>query len=272
MARRRAQDHIGTCHLCLQQAPLSFEHVPPQAAFNDRRVEIGSLEHWLTRDAEGPRLRRTIQQGGSGFHRFCGHCNNRTGSWYASELTGWVRGAVAAVAQLPPIADMDEKLEPHAAQLQIEGVRPLAFVKQIATMVLAINGVAFAERHPALREFVLDRDRVGVPEDIQLYLALYLGPSTRLSGVQGTTDTATGEIHLMSEIDHPPFAYVASFDEPSPLPEIGNITGFGDVSYTTRATAEIDLLVGFGHTIYPVDFRTAAQLARDREENAAEDG
>jgi hypothetical protein len=47
-------------------------------------------------------------------------------------------------------------------------------------------------------------------------------------------------------------------------------TGFGDVSYTTRAAATIDLIVGFGHTIYPVDFRTAAQLERDRADNAAD--
>lgn len=45
MPRRRAKDHIGTCHVCLREAPMSFEHVPPQAAFNDRRVEVGGVEH-----------------------------------------------------------------------------------------------------------------------------------------------------------------------------------------------------------------------------------
>lgn len=178
-----------------------------------------------------------------------------------------MHGAVAALSHLPPIAEMDRKLDDHAARLRIDEVRPLAFVKQIATMILAVNGVGFAERNPELREFVLDRDRVGVPDGVQLYLALYLGPNSRLSGVQGKADVNTGEVHLMSEIAHAPFAYLASFDEPSPLLPIGNITGFGDVPYTTRATAELHLLVGFGHTIYPTDLRTAAQLARDRAEN-----
>jgi hypothetical protein len=116
MPRRRAQDHSGICHLCLTEGPLSFEHVPPKAAFNDRRVEIGGIEHWLRRDSEGPRLRHTIQQGGSGFRRLCVECNNRTGSWYASELTGWVRGAVAALSHLPPIVEMDRSsttMPPH---------------------------------------------------------------------------------------------------------------------------------------------------------------
>jgi hypothetical protein len=270
MARRRVRDNIGVCHLCLNEGPRSFEHVPPRAAFNDRRVEIGGIDHWLDRDTEGPRLRRTIQQGGSGFARLCQSCNSRTGSWYASELTGWVRGAVTALSQLPPIRDMDRKLNEHAVELRLEGVRPLAFVKQIATMVLVVNDVEFAERHPELRRFVLERERIGVPEGIQLYLALFLGPNSRLSGEQGKLDVSTGEMHVMSEIAHPPFAYLASFDEATHLLPIGNITGFGDAAYTTRATAEIDLLVGFGHTPLPTDFRTRAQLERDRAKNAAD--
>jgi hypothetical protein len=42
-----------------------------------------------------------------------------------------------------------------------------------------------------------------------------------------------------------------------------------EIPYTTRATAEIELIVGFGHTPLPADFRTAAQVERDREQNAA---
>lgn len=155
MPRRRAEDAIGTCHLCLKVGPLSFEHVPPRAAFNSSRVDVQGLEHWLSRGTDGPGLRKTIQQGGQGLQVFCADCNSETGSWYASELTGWVHGAVAAMRALPPIAEMDQELEPHVARLRINQVRPLAFVKQIITMVLAVNDIGFAERHPALRRFVL---------------------------------------------------------------------------------------------------------------------
>ena len=51
MARRRARDRIGTCQLCLSEGPLSFEHVPPQAALNDQRMETGTITHWLQRDS-----------------------------------------------------------------------------------------------------------------------------------------------------------------------------------------------------------------------------
>jgi hypothetical protein len=262
--RRRAQDAIGTCHLCLKLEPLSFEHVPPRAAFNSSRVDVQGLEHWLSRGTDGPGLRKTIQQGGQGLEVFCAHCNNETGSWYASELTGWVHGAVAAMRALPPIGEMDQELEPHVARLRINQVRPLAFVKQIITMVLAVNDIGFAERHAALRRFVRERDQRGLPDDVQLYLALFCGPIIRRSGVQGKLVVETAEQFVLSEIAHPPFAYMASFDEPSPTLPVGNISGFADVSYTARADVEIDLLVGFGHTVYPSDYRTKAQMERDR--------
>lgn len=227
-------------------------------------MDVQGLQRWLSRGTVGPGLRKTIQQGGQGLQVFCTDCNSKTGSWYASELTGWVHGAIAAMRALPPIAEMDQEFEPHVAGLRINQVRPLAFVKQIITMVLAVNDIGFAERNPALRSFVLERDQPGLPGDVQVYLALFCGPIIRRSGVQGKLVVETAEQFVLSEIAHPPFAYMASFDEPSPTLPVGNISEFADVSYTTRADVEMDLLVGFGHTIYPSDYRTKAQMVRDR--------
>ncbi len=151
MTQRRAKDIIGTCHLCLRKRPLTFEHVPPRAAFNTKKVALGGLRHWLERDNEGISLRRAIQQGGAGFRRRCEECNTRTGSWYAAELTAWGHAAAASVHALLPIAQMDAQLDEHGVTFRIEGVRPLAIVKQIVTMVLVLNDVGFAERNPELR-------------------------------------------------------------------------------------------------------------------------
>ena len=269
MPRRRAKATIGTCHVCLRVRALSFEHVPPRAAFNVGKIEVRGLRHWLERNGDGVRLRRAIQQGGFGLSRLCEDCNNRTGSWYAAELTGWVHGAVAAIHALPSLAEMDAQPEDHSVMLHIERVRPLALVKQIITMLLVVNDVEFAGLHPDLRAFVLDRDRTGL-SDVQIYIALYLGPIVRFLGLSGKADLGTGDTFVVSEVAYPPFAYVASFDEPAPLLKVGNITGFAEIPYTTRATADVELVVGFGHTPLPVDFRTAAQVERDREQNAAD--
>jgi hypothetical protein len=42
-----------------------------------------------------------------------------------------------------------------------------------------------------------------------------------------------------------------------------NITGFVDVGYNQLADIRLDLLVGFGHTPWPVDYRTRAMIERD---------
>jgi hypothetical protein len=191
MPRRRAKATISTVHVCLRERPLSFEHVPPSAAFNIDKVEIGGLKHWLERDDDGIRVRHVIHQGGAGLSRLCEDCNNRTGSWYAAELTGWVYAAVAAIRSLPSVAEMDARLEDHSVMFRIEGVRPLAMVKQIVTMVLVVNDLGFAIRHPDLRAFVPDRHRSGL-YDVQVYLALYLGPIVRFVGTSGRANLETG--------------------------------------------------------------------------------
>jgi hypothetical protein len=49
--------------------------------------------------------------------------------------------------------------------------------------------------------------------------------------------------------------------------ETANITECVDVRYNQRADMRLSLLVGFGHTPYPTDYRTQAMIERDRERN-----
>lgn len=36
--------HNGKCHICGSIGPLTFEHIPPESAFNDRTVLIGEFK------------------------------------------------------------------------------------------------------------------------------------------------------------------------------------------------------------------------------------
>jgi hypothetical protein len=100
---------------------------------------------------------------------------------------------------------MDAQLEDHGVTFRIEGVRPLAMVKQVITMLLVVNDVDFAVGHPDLRAFVLDRDRTCL-QDIQVHLALDLGPIVRFIGISGSANLETSEAFLFSEVAYPPFA------------------------------------------------------------------
>ena len=83
----------GTCKLCGQQKKLTFEHVPPESAFNSISVKefppeatvgmmtgAGGRKPW---DFSG--LKGKVNQRGGGGYYLCSDCNSNTGSWYISE-------------------------------------------------------------------------------------------------------------------------------------------------------------------------------------------
>jgi len=37
--------HLGNCALCAKRAKLSFEHIPPQCAFNNKPIYVQTHEH-----------------------------------------------------------------------------------------------------------------------------------------------------------------------------------------------------------------------------------
>lgn len=87
-----AKTEIGICHLCGQYGPLSYEHVPPEAAFNGRKVFRASVEdYWQRGGPEGRSVPGKQLQRGYGDYTLCGECNNKTGRWYAPDFIDWCR-------------------------------------------------------------------------------------------------------------------------------------------------------------------------------------
>jgi 5-methylcytosine-specific restriction endonuclease McrA len=82
----------GTCHICGNIGPLTFEHLPPESAGNDGPVRVlQGLE--IEAAGHDPRLGRKHQKG-AGASTLCGSCNNKTGAWYGGARDdGEVAGA-----------------------------------------------------------------------------------------------------------------------------------------------------------------------------------
>ena len=38
------QEHYGICHICGKYDRLSYEHIPPQSAFNDKKRKMSTLD------------------------------------------------------------------------------------------------------------------------------------------------------------------------------------------------------------------------------------
>lgn len=262
------------CRICRKRKVDSFEHVPPRKAFNDQPSTSYGLEDWLARE-EGGLKGGKVEQRGAGAAVLCQPCNSNTGSWYGSELVRAARSGATILSQLP-LDEFDESLEPAYATVKFTqqpkiGPHPLRLAKQIIAMLLAMSQLDFSLNHPDLGDFVLDRERTGLDSRYQLYLALFAGPNARTTGVAARFNAITGKGDILVEVAYPPFAYVMTVDSPPEAIETANITEMVDVGYKQMADLDLGMLVGFGHTPYPADYRTQAMVERDRERNLADE-
>lgn len=57
---------VGICHICGIHGPLSFEHVPPRSAFNDRPVAAMPFEQALHLGPDDKLPKGEVQQRGMG--------------------------------------------------------------------------------------------------------------------------------------------------------------------------------------------------------------
>ena len=243
---------------------LTFEHLPPSSAYNNRRVMLYGLQHWLERGPDGSVSGGKYQQRGAGNHSLCKDCNSLTGAWYVPEYAGWARRGLALLRQFPDGKTEDRDVNEKAVTIEFHSVYPLQFLKQVTSMLLSANPPEFGDGNLELRSFVRDKLRHGLSDTYQFYLVLYRGPYARQSAISGQTDLRMGAQHFFSEIAFPPFSLLLSLDETEPLLPIGNISHFRDYEYNKKANVEMEVQVGFGHTPYPADFRSMAAIERDR--------
>lgn len=257
MARTKVE---GRCRLCSKWGRLSFEHVPPESAFNDSGVLLETLGQWLASE-RGGKERGTYRQRGLGAYTLCERCNNNTGRWYASEYVIWAKRL------MPIVADVSPSLIP--AHLAIRDRYPLRLIKQVVTMFLAVGSEEFSEKHPALRHFALNWQTTHLPPTYEFYMNLYRGPEVRTIPLAGRMNP-TG-LAVLGEVAFPPLAFVMTFEMP-PRDIPGRITGFASHLPNQKADVLIPVILAEGHTIYPEDYRSKAELERQAREGDAQLG
>ena len=151
--------HYGKCALCRTEGELSFEHIPPQSSFNstpakpvtgDRLMLDNDRMPWET---DG--LPYSNQQRGMGKYSLCESCNNLTGTWYGYDYK--------LMAHIINYA-LSQPIKPNVNGIGIHNIHPLRFIKQVLSMFCSINN-SDDSRFEALRNFVLDKDAVGLDKE-----------------------------------------------------------------------------------------------------------
>lgn len=218
----------ATCHICGTVAPLTFEHIPPAAAFNGAKVTLADVEAVL-RGQPDSTVRKRIQQRGMGKDVLCGRCNNNTGAWYADYYAVF---AYQAARHLRTSASAMERVAlPYH-------IYPLRVIKQVAAMMLAVNGPGFQKAQPDLVRFVLSKESRYWPTSAgQLYMAYLEGTTARQVGMAAMLSVEEGlDSVFFSEMSFRPFTFILSHHGPLRNRRLLNITPFAQRSFNEWTT------------------------------------
>jgi hypothetical protein len=192
------KENTSKCHICLRQKPLTKEHIPPKSAYNC----YNGLWEYLFTDEDRLVSRSQKIRGGFGVQTLCKDCNNTVCAPYANAYVKFVRHLVETPALVNPSGD---------ARVISVRQNTLFIAKEIATMILAVQHLKFAELHEELRNFVLDRDAVmlTMPFDVLCFLVPKSSASGTVSPFHERVATFAPGFELSgAEISWYPFGFV----------------------------------------------------------------
>lgn len=258
-----ASSEFGVCCICGQNGKLSFEHVPPEKAFNDLSIfyaDVEKLRSGCHPDLyeEGGRQ----QQRGSGAYTLCEGCNSKTGRWYARDYIHFAKQGMEY---------LQASRSASTVTLPFYRIRPLNVVKQIVCMFMSINGPKFHSVQPQLTRLVHNREMRHLPPHARLFAFYSIGDRSRHSGVSGMMElvgTNSFRGYLYSEFTFPPFGFVLTFNSPAPDERLTDITYFADeYAYNQKRTIWLRLPVLPIYTFFPGDYRDRDQVLKEAGQN-----
>lgn len=252
MARKSNE---GVCHICGTFGPLTFEHVPPEAAFNDRPVVRPKFMDIV---GKGPdeEAKGKIQQRGAGGYTLCARCNNNTGQWYAKDFVDWCYQSALFLAKAPP-SGLSLMYPYH--------IFPLRVIKQVVCMFFSVNNPGLASKNPQLVKFVLNRDEKYIDPRLRIYCFLTKTPIGRSSGISAVGGARS--MSIFSELSFPPLGFVMTFNSPPPDERLLEITSFSRYDYNFFDVFFLKAPILETHLYLPGDYRTKEQIYNDYQEN-----
>lgn len=244
---------FGVCHLCGVPGKLSFEHVPPQAAFNDQRILESDIHRLiggdLIKELEKPTGK--YNQRGAGNYTLCDRCNTSTGGWYGGPYVEFVRQVFPLCHTVPPGTTVTIQCS----------IRPLDVLKQILVMFCSASSPSFTQKHPRLVRYLLNPESREA-DDQRVFISLYDAANSRAARQAGLTGRIDidGESHVFSEISFPPFNLVMSVSGGCPNVNLFEITGFKESAHRERRTIKLTLNNLAVNSYFPGDYRTFDEL------------
>ncbi len=242
----------GTCHICGAYGPLSFEHIPPRAAFNDRPVIALPFDRVLGA-TPGEQVVGRKQQQGIGYYTLCTKCNNDLGGWYSRRFVDWCYQG----------ADVLIRSGGNPRLIYLHHIRPLPVIKQILAMFISINAAGTLSRDDYLVRFLLNKQMTHLPPKYRVFAYYNLEGEPRTSQIMAVAKFDTGSASLQTEIAYPPYGYVLTLDGERPLDRrLVEISHFASYEYNEEVNVPLHLPVLPTHGLFGADYRTQEEIDR----------
>jgi len=229
MGRRKLV--YGNCKLCGEPGKLTYEHVPPKAAFNngksfyqatlDELIKLDSVDLDLAKYSKYPLHNFTKKQGGIGYFSLCGKCNNKTGSWYGSDFVSWSQQAMFIL--------LKSSGEPTLYYPTF--FYPLRVIKQIVTMFFSLCIEGLDKQEPELKAFILNPEKRFLDKKYKVYCYYNLNGSFRYLADNFIGNLNENKITHASELSFPPFGFVFTMNSPRPDNRLTDISHFANFPY-----------------------------------------
>jgi hypothetical protein len=253
-----SKNKYGSCCICGSEGKLSFEHVPPRAAFNNHRVLTANINELISKwDGELQSIKGKFHQRGSGSYTLCEKCNTKTGAWYGKAFVDWSYQAFRLIS----LTKGKPTLYYHFR------IFPLRVIKQIICMFFSVNGPKFHVIHPDLVKFIMNPEDRSLRPEIRIYCYFNLSLVSRQSGVAGLLNLDNRKIHTFSEITKAPLGYVMTLESEVPDNRPVDISIFANYRYNDWKELYFQIPILPVYTYLPADYRSREEILEKIREN-----
>jgi len=260
------KEHIGYCHICQKYGKLSFEHIPPKLALNNRRtkaytgdsmIELISGKNRYPWDKEG--LRYESLQKGFGVYTLCCSCNSLTGTLYAEEYAKWFYSVLEMIRK-----NQKEYNDSFGAQFTLAKVYPGRFIKQILSIACS-SYPNFVNDYPFVKDLILKKNFV-FKENPGFKIYMYL-LKTPLNGYTSKAGYLLKDVGLkfVNEIFLYPFGFIISLSDFEEREM--DITSFIQYGYDDEAIIDFKANIHEKNSLFPIDYRSQDEIKKTANSN-----
>ena len=255
----------GKCHICQKYSNLTFEHIPPQKAFNDKRAKSIEGDEILKLISESDRLpwdttglKYKAKQRGMGMYSLCNSCNNLTGKYYGNEYIKFAH----TIAKIIFDNDVSDK---KTLEVELDGVYVSRIAKQVLSMFCSIYP-GFTKTYPIVKDLILNKN-LTLEDYSKFRITMFILNEFKI-GYNGITALlqGNGKIKTVAEIDAFPFGFILEL-EPKEESLDADITHLLSYKYDEKYDLEMKIHIRERNITFPTDFRTKEEIIACMEEN-----